>query len=148
MIIFADKLREHILRIHVKINPSKKINKIKAAIKDDSLEILPEETSTDDHQNALNLNELDNFEEKDCSMYSDLRPIQFDDIPVTDPIESTITKPKFQPKVPPTDYERFIYKCEHCLLGFKRRGKTWKIVFFFVKRNLETNTDQFLHLGI
>ena len=29
---------------------------------------------------------------------------------------------KFIPKVSPTDYHRFIYKCHLCLLGFKRRG--------------------------
>ena len=29
---------------------------------------------------------------------------------------------KFVPKVSPTDYHRFIYKCHTCMLGFKRRG--------------------------
>lgn len=29
---------------------------------------------------------------------------------------------KFHPKVPPTEYQRFIYKCHDCRLGFKRRG--------------------------
>ncbi|XP_053372828.1 PR domain zinc finger protein 10-like [Mercenaria mercenaria] len=29
---------------------------------------------------------------------------------------------KFIPKVSPTEYHRFIYKCHLCLLGFKRRG--------------------------
>ena len=29
---------------------------------------------------------------------------------------------KFIPKVSPTEYQRFIYKCHLCLLGFKRRG--------------------------
>ncbi|XP_076314939.1 uncharacterized protein LOC143227370 [Tachypleus tridentatus] len=32
------------------------------------------------------------------------------------------TTKKFVPKVSPTDYHRFIYKCHTCLLGFKRRG--------------------------
>ncbi|KAK5645486.1 hypothetical protein RI129_006786 [Pyrocoelia pectoralis] len=45
--------------------------------------------------------------------------------------ENTIPKPsklamqnnkKFTPKVQPTDYHRFIYKCHACLVGFKRRG--------------------------
>lgn len=31
-------------------------------------------------------------------------------------------KNKFSPKVQPSDYQRFIYKCHDCLLGFKRRG--------------------------
>ncbi|KAG7175338.1 PR domain zinc finger protein 10-like [Homarus americanus] len=30
--------------------------------------------------------------------------------------------PKFVPKVDPTDYKQFVYKCHTCLLGFKRRG--------------------------
>lgn len=29
---------------------------------------------------------------------------------------------KFQPKVSPTEYQRFIYKCMTCMVGFKRRG--------------------------
>lgn len=29
---------------------------------------------------------------------------------------------KFRPKVAPSDYQRFIYKCNDCMLGFKRRG--------------------------
>lgn len=36
-------------------------------------------------------------------------------------------KAKFQPKVPPTDYERFIYKCQYCMLGFKRRGNNLRL---------------------
>lgn len=35
--------------------------------------------------------------------------------------ENAIPK-KFTPKVEPTDYHRFIYKCHTCLVGFKRRG--------------------------
>ncbi|XP_055710804.1 PR domain zinc finger protein 10-like isoform X2 [Phlebotomus papatasi] len=31
-------------------------------------------------------------------------------------------KKKFSPKVSPNDYQRFIYKCHDCLVGFKRRG--------------------------
>lgn len=31
-------------------------------------------------------------------------------------------KKAFVPKVSPTDYHRFIYKCHLCLVGFKRRG--------------------------
>lgn len=29
---------------------------------------------------------------------------------------------KFVPKVNPTEYDRFVYKCHQCLVGFKRRG--------------------------
>nr|XP_045593875.1 uncharacterized protein LOC123755358 isoform X2 [Procambarus clarkii] len=30
--------------------------------------------------------------------------------------------PKFIPKVDPADYKQFVYRCNTCLLGFKRRG--------------------------
>lgn len=40
-----------------------------------------------------------------------------------------LSKSKFQPKVPPTEYQRFIYKCHDCMLGFKRRGRSMKIIF-------------------
>jgi len=30
--------------------------------------------------------------------------------------------PKFVPKIPPSDYHQFIFKCNDCQLGFKRRG--------------------------
>lgn len=33
-----------------------------------------------------------------------------------------LSSKRFVPKVPPTDYQRFIYKCHTCMLGFKRRG--------------------------
>lgn len=33
-----------------------------------------------------------------------------------------VVRPKFRPKVLPTEYQRFIYKCDSCMLGFKRRG--------------------------
>ncbi|XP_063873690.1 uncharacterized protein LOC135107593 isoform X2 [Scylla paramamosain] len=35
---------------------------------------------------------------------------------------ATKAPPKFVPKVDPTDYMQFEYKCHTCLLGFKRRG--------------------------
>lgn len=37
---------------------------------------------------------------------------------------------KFTPKVEPTDYHRFIYKCHTCLVGFKRRGILFS--FFYI----------------
>lgn len=36
--------------------------------------------------------------------------------------EMTTIRVRFRPKVPPTEYQRFIYKCHDCMLGFKRRG--------------------------
>ncbi|XP_006569371.1 PR domain zinc finger protein 10 isoform X3 [Apis mellifera] len=41
----------------------------------------------------------------------------------TDEQMSQVTQTKkFVPKVNPNDYNRFIYKCHQCLVGFKRRG--------------------------
>lgn len=48
-------------------------------------------------------------------------------------------KKKFQPKVSPNDYRRFIYKCHDCLLGkyyqictrYVHINMTLKIIFFF-----------------
>ncbi|XP_014468242.1 PREDICTED: PR domain zinc finger protein 10-like isoform X2 [Dinoponera quadriceps] len=36
--------------------------------------------------------------------------------------EEQMTQKKFVPKVNPNDYNRFIFKCHQCLVGFKRRG--------------------------
>ncbi|ESO93852.1 hypothetical protein LOTGIDRAFT_104847, partial [Lottia gigantea] len=45
---------------------------------------------------------------------------------------------KFVPKVLPTDYQRFIYKCHTCLLGFKRRGM---LVNHLAKRHPDITPD-------
>ncbi|XP_050415842.1 PR domain zinc finger protein 10 [Patella vulgata] len=45
---------------------------------------------------------------------------------------------KFIPKVSPTDYHRFIYKCHTCLLGFKRRGM---LVNHLAKRHPDITPD-------
>lgn len=37
-------------------------------------------------------------------------------------VASQSDKPDVVVKIAPPDYDRFIYKCHHCLLGFKRRG--------------------------
>lgn len=42
--------------------------------------------------------------------------------------ENASTRQSFKPKVSPKDYERFIYKCNYCLLGFKRRGNYLKVL--------------------
>lgn len=110
-----DKLREHILRIHAKSDVSKTNKKCKSKIKDES-----SEATTEIHPNE---EDLLSIEEIDCPVYSDSNLIQSDDeLPNVDSNE-TSTKPRFKPKVPPTEYERFIYKCQYCMLGFKRRGK-------------------------
>ncbi|KAJ8321392.1 hypothetical protein KUTeg_001074 [Tegillarca granosa] len=52
---------------------------------------------------------------------------------------------KFVPKVSPTDYHRFIYKCHACLLGFKRRGM---LVNHLAKRHPEVKPDTVPELNL
>ncbi|KAI1286331.1 PR domain zinc finger protein 10 [Halotydeus destructor] len=52
---------------------------------------------------------------------------------------------KFIPKVSPTDYHRFIYKCHSCLLGFKRRGM---LVNHLAKRHPETPPESVPELNL
>ncbi|XP_054154487.1 PR domain zinc finger protein 10-like [Oppia nitens] len=52
---------------------------------------------------------------------------------------------KFIPKVSPTDYHRFIYKCHTCLLGFKRRGM---LVNHLAKRHPDIPPDSVPELNL
>lgn len=52
---------------------------------------------------------------------------------------------RFIPKVSPTDYHRFIYKCHTCLLGFKRRGM---LVNHLAKRHPDIKPDQVPELNL
>ncbi|CAG2105034.1 unnamed protein product, partial [Medioppia subpectinata] len=52
---------------------------------------------------------------------------------------------KFIPKVSPTDYHRFIYKCHTCLLGFKRRGM---LVNHLAKRHPDIPPDTVPELNL
>ena len=52
---------------------------------------------------------------------------------------------KFVPKVLPTDYHRFIYKCQDCKLGFKRRGM---LVNHLAKRHPEISTTHVPELNL
>ena len=52
---------------------------------------------------------------------------------------------KFVPKVSPTDYHRFIYKCHLCLLGFKRRGM---LVNHLAKRHPEIKPETVPELNL
>lgn len=44
-----------------------------------------------------------------------------------------------QNKVPPTEYQRYVYKCESCMLGFKRRGM---LVNHLAKRHPQTPIEE------
>ncbi|XP_025832055.1 uncharacterized protein LOC108744318 [Agrilus planipennis] len=52
---------------------------------------------------------------------------------------------KFTPKVQPTDYHRFIYKCHSCLVGFKRRGM---LVNHLAKRHPDISPDSVPELNL
>lgn len=60
------------------------------------------------------------------------------------PPAGTMAK-RFVPKVSPTDYHRFIYKCHACLLGFKRRGM---LVNHLAKRHPEIKTESVPELNL
>ncbi|KAK7788748.1 hypothetical protein R5R35_014436 [Gryllus longicercus] len=55
------------------------------------------------------------------------------------------TAKKFMPKVSPTDYHRFIYKCHTCLLGFKRRGM---LVNHLAKRHPDISPESVPELNL
>lgn len=80
--------------------------------------------------------EIINNNDTDDSQHSNVNssvPINMTEIVKTE----GVLKPKFQPKVPPTEYQRFIYKCHDCMLGFKRRGMCMpyqaKTTFIFIR---------------
>ena len=52
---------------------------------------------------------------------------------------------KFVPKVNPTDYNRFVYKCHQCLVGFKRRGM---LVNHLAKRHPDVSPDSVPELNL
>lgn len=52
---------------------------------------------------------------------------------------------KFIPKVNPTDYNRFVYKCHQCLVGFKRRGM---LVNHLAKRHPEVSPESIPELNL
>lgn len=52
---------------------------------------------------------------------------------------------KFTPKVQPTDYHRFIYKCHACMVGFKRRGM---LVNHLAKRHPDISPDTVPELNL
>lgn len=52
---------------------------------------------------------------------------------------------KLSPKVEPTDFHRFIYKCHSCLVGFKRRGM---LVNHLAKRHPDISPDSVPELNL
>ncbi|KAJ8941230.1 hypothetical protein NQ318_015662 [Aromia moschata] len=58
---------------------------------------------------------------------------------------TTLPSKKFTPKVEPTDFHRFIYKCHACLVGFKRRGM---LVNHLAKRHPDISPDSVPELNL
>ncbi|XP_023930001.1 PR domain zinc finger protein 10 [Lingula anatina] len=54
-------------------------------------------------------------------------------------------KKKFTPKVSPSEYHRFIYKCHSCLMGFKRRGM---LVNHLAKRHPDVKPESVPELNL
>lgn len=98
----SDKLREHILKIHAtKCDTTERASHdFKIVKRENPLNTLEFELPTANEQNP----------KSHRATHAEAKSID------------TSKSVKFRPKVAPTDYQRFIYKCNDCMLGFKRRG--------------------------
>ncbi|XP_031623861.1 PR domain zinc finger protein 10-like [Contarinia nasturtii] len=132
-----DKLREHILNFH-STEIHKNNNK---RIENKPLNTMPMKLLEEEQQPANDI-----FEETNGHIYSDEKSFHSDDelLSKTNSKKSP-TKQRFKPKVPPTEYERFIYKCQHCQLGFKRRGM---LVNHLAKRHPDIRIDSIHELRL
>lgn len=126
--LILDKIRDHILRIHVKNSQQKKDKKLK-----ENVVLNHDGKNVDQGNDEVSVS----TEAKDESMEE-----KFHD---DGELNEANAKSKFQPKVPPTDYERFIYKCQHCMLGFKRRGM---LVNHMAKRHPDIRMDSIHELNL
>ncbi|CAH1797479.1 unnamed protein product [Owenia fusiformis] len=59
--------------------------------------------------------------------------------------DKAFQKKKFEPQVLPSEFERFVYKCHTCLLGFKRRGM---LVNHMAKRHPDTKLETVPELNL
>lgn len=103
-----DKLKEHILKIHNCVLK-------KGTKNEDGITVKKSKNSAggEDNRNTSQNDALESTIQSSDSQSSSEQ--------IFEQVEVAKTT-KFYPKVPPTDYQRFIYKCHDCLLGFKRRG--------------------------
>ncbi|XP_037049154.1 PR domain zinc finger protein 10-like [Bradysia coprophila] len=60
-------------------------------------------------------------------------------------IDQRSAQPDVVVKIAPPDYDRFIYKCHHCLLGFKRRGM---LINHMAKRHPKISIDTVPELNL
>lgn len=104
-----DKLREHILKIHA-ING--KCDSTKTASTKSSSQSSSEIAKSSETLDLEDLtpNAIDQNSKPHKESHAGAKAID------------ASKKAKFEPKVAPSDYQRFIYKCNDCMLGFKRRG--------------------------
>lgn len=91
--------------------------------------------------------EYDEVPNEENFAYSDSKMCESNEMTETELVEPP-SKAKFQPKVSPNDYERFIYKCHDCMLGFKRRGKKSYQTFFNAKFTFEKYINVTIFIGL
>ena len=108
-----DKLKEHVKRVH-----NGKTDTMKAETT--AMATTSAMTANGQYDIVLNIDQGDEVIET-----------SFD-------LEAKHRKKAFVPKVPPTDLERFIYKCHQCHIGFKRRGM---LVNHLAKRHPEQKPE-------
>lgn len=121
-----DKLREHILSIHVKAAKKQEQELKQQQQQDHTLQITKEKTSSDDLPT-----------EKESSNQQQCKPNPTDPLKPADvPISNAVS---------PSDYQRFIYKCHDCQLGFKRRGM---LVNHMAKRHPQVSIDSVPELNL
>lgn len=114
-----DKLREHIISIHVKAAKEQEQQQ-----QDHTLQIKPKTTSDD------LATEKESSYQQNCPKQKD--PLKAVDVPISNAVS-------------PSDYQRFIYKCHDCQLGFKRRGM---LVNHMAKRHPQVSIDSVPELNL
>lgn len=122
-----DKLREHILSIHVK------------AAKKQEEEQQQQQTEQDHKLQSIKntIFSVESATEKESSNQPNCKPKPKDPLkPVEIPISNAVS---------PSDYQRFIYKCHDCQLGFKRRGM---LVNHMAKRHPQVSIDSVPELNL
>lgn len=136
LVCFSDKLREHVLRVHAKTtSPSGSNSAIpEESHKSSMVEITSIKQEEFKYIDDAKLEPESDHVCEDESSFAFEHGLQLQPCAPSDtgaPMQSEaddclenyeIGGDRFHPKVPPTEYQRFIYKCHDCRLGFKRRG--------------------------
>lgn len=116
-----DKLREHILSIHVKAAKEQE----QQLQQNHSLQSINHKTSSNE-----TTTEKESSSQQSYPKPKD--PFKTVDVPISNAVS-------------PSDYQRFIYKCHDCQLGFKRRGM---LVNHMAKRHPQVSIDSVPELNL